>query len=547
MTTSAPSRERRRARVRVLALAASGAAFVGATGLHAQHPLAALPFDDPAYEQLQGLERSGCEAGRVSAYRPYLVRDIRASLTVAATDAGCSGPLLVALQTRFARDTFDIFADSEGTLYAGAAASARAVHLSGGEFRPLWRGARSAGEGDPPFSGALRARLTWGASRLLAVTEGVAFSHRRNEPANRQRALRNTGGSVDFGESYLSGQLGEHVTLSLGRMPEAWLGSGRESLLLAAHGPALDRFLIAGIWRRVEVRAVLASLNQVELTPELDSIPQGTGSRFYRYLVAHALTVRPTGAIEVTVGESALLARGTRTLDMAYANPVMLYVVTQNDSSRSGADASDNIQMFGALRLRSGGTVFRGELLVDDIQIDSKDRARIQDQLAWSVTATQALPLLWRSSALAEYRKVNSYTYLRRSYAGAYHLHDQPLGSELGPDADLWRVGAESWPTGGLRIGGGVSGWRQGALRIDQRPGRDVNETRGQPFPTVSAGRPAAQRALLADGGLSYLRHPLTLDTRVEAARLTNPRNELASAATYVRASVTARYAFRIP
>ena len=521
--------------------------MLGTTPLAAQHPLAALPFDDPAYEQLEGLERSGCASGRVSAYRPFLVRDIRVALTQAVAESGCSGPLLTALRDRFARDTFDIFADNEGTLYAGAAATARAVQLSGGEFRPLWRGARSAEEGDPVLSGFVRARLTWGATRLLAVTEGIGYTHRRNEPAMRQRALRNTGGAVDFGDSYLSGQLGEHVTLSLGRMGEAWLGSGRESLLLSAHGPALDRFLIAGRWRRVEVRSVLASLNQVELTPELDSVAQGTGHRFYRYLLAHALTVRPTEAIEITVGESALLARGTRTLDMAYANPVMLYVVTQNDSSRSGADASDNIQMFGALRLRSGGTVFRGELLVDDIQIDSKDRETIQDQIAWSVTGTQALPLMWRGSAIAEYRKVNSYTYIRRSYAGAYQMHDQPLGSELGPDADLWRVGAESWPTGALRVSGGIGGWRQGALRLDQRPGRDVNDTRGQPFPTVSADRPGAQRAVLVDGGVSYLRYPLTVDVRVEGARLTNPRNQLASPATYVRASVTARHAFRIP
>ena len=56
------------------------------SAVYAQHPLASLPFDDPAYEVLDGLVSTGCGPARVSPYRPYLIRDVRAALDAAASD-----------------------------------------------------------------------------------------------------------------------------------------------------------------------------------------------------------------------------------------------------------------------------------------------------------------------------------------------------------------------------------------------------------------------------------------------------------------------------
>jgi hypothetical protein len=519
-------------------LAAPAAAF-------AQHPLASLPFDDPAYEVLDGLVRTGCAPARVSAYRPYLVRDVRAALAAADSDRMCAPAMVGALHDRFRADTLDLFSDGEGAFGGGAALTVAATQLSNGEFRPLWRGIRPKAEGDPALSATGRARVTWGSRKAYAVAEGIGYTSRRNNPANRQRALRNTGGAVDFGESYFNIQVGRPLTLTFGRGNEAWLGEGRESLLLSAWGPMLDRVALGGRWKHVEARALYGTLSDVELTPGLDSVPGTSAVHFYRYVVAHALTLRVKSSLELTLGESAILARGAKTLDLAYANPLMAYVVTQNDTARSGPD--ENLQVFGALRAHSGGSAVQAELLVDDIQIDPKDRKTIQDQLGWSIRGTQALPLIVPTAAMVEYRHINSYTYLRNRYATAYQTYDQPLGSELGPDADFWRVGGELWPHALVRMSGGAGMWRQGAQRLEQRPGRNSNGHAGEPFPSVTVARPFVQRALLADAAISYLARPLTLSVRAEGARAQHPNNQDVATASYVRIQLIGTYAYRIP
>ena len=514
----------------------------------AQHPLVSLPLDDPAYQLLDGLLHAGCQPARVSAYRPYLLRDVRLAVRRAATDSTCAGSLVTVLRDRFTRDTFDIFTDNEGVLSAGGALTLRATQLSNGEFRPLWMGVRPKEQGDPPITAVGQGRVTWGSKNVVGVIEAVGYTHRRNDPSLHQRAVRSTSGAIDFGESYVNAQLGKWLTLSFGRASEAWLGEGRESLTLSAWGPALDRIELSGRWRRVEARALIASLASVQMDPAVDSLPAGSvPRRFYRQLFGHSLTIRPTQALELSLGETMLIARGTQTLELAYMNPLMAYVITQNDTSRYNATQNDNLQLFGGVRLHSGASALQAELLVDDIQIDPKDRKTVQDQLAWSVRGTQGLPLVIPASAVAEYRHVNSYAYLRNFYATAYQSYDAPLGSELGPDADLWRVGGELWPSGTMQLTGGVSGWRQGAQRIDQRFGRNSNGHAGDPYPSVTPDRPFVQRAILTDAAASYLKYPVTLTARLEAARVKNPNNQLSATASYVRLQLIGRYAYRLP
>ena len=89
--------------------------------------------------------------------------------------------------------------------------------------------------------------------------------------------------------------------------------------------------------------------------------------------------------------------------------------------------------------------------------------------------------------------------------------------------------------------------WRQGAQRLEQRPGKNSNGHAGEPFPSVTAERPVVQRALLLDAGLSYLARPLTLSLRAEAARAQHPNNQDLATASYVRIQLIGTYAYRIP
>jgi hypothetical protein len=69
----------------------------------------------------------------------------------------------------------------------------------------------------------------------------------------------------------------------------------------------------------------------------------------------------------------------------------------------------------------------------------------------------------------------------------------------------------------------------------------------GKPFPSTSLEGPFVQRASLGRISAELLRHVVPISATVEAARITNANNQLASAALYLRAQISGAYAFRYP
>ncbi|MBX6331067.1 MAG: hypothetical protein IRY91_04390, partial [Gemmatimonadaceae bacterium] len=453
--------------------AALALAIAAAPPAAAQHPLVALPLSDPAYTQLDGLLARGCDAARVSPFRPFMVKDVRRALREARGERTCAGPMLDRLAQRFLADSAagdSLAALTRVTL--GASLTVQGTALHGGEFAPLWRDVRATSAGTPPAVGLASLRLTWtGGPNLVAVSEAYGETSRRNDPTVRAGIFRNSQAVIDVNDAYVAGKLGP-VVLSVGRAREAWLGEGDESLVLSAHGPPLDRVALTAQWSRFELRALLASLNDVVLTPAQDTIADSLGAqRWHRMLAAHALTYRPSRRVELTIGETALIPHQGSGFQLAYANPVLIYQMAQQDSAReTRPEGNVNLTAFGGARATIGRATVQGELLIDDIQIDAKDRRRFPDQLAWNLRATYPLPLPLSPILEGQYRRIGSFTYLESFYTDSWQQYNQPIGSELGPDADLARLGAQLWPSGRLRLGVGVSRWRHGAHRIDQRP-----------------------------------------------------------------------------
>jgi hypothetical protein len=527
----------------------AAALALASAAAEAQHALVMLPLEDPAYVQLEGLVRQGCDVARVSPYRPYLVRDIRRAVARARAAAPCAGALLDAIAARFVEPE-GAEADSarDRAVRVGGAVGVRATGLNKGEFRPLWRDIRSTDAGDPEAVGIVRGRLTWiGGKNVVAVTEAYAQTNTRNDPRTRARPFRSTEGVLDFDDAYLNGRVGSLV-LSLGRTREAWLGEGEESLVLSAHGPALDRLLATATWGKFEIRALFGSINDVTLTEAAGELPAGSADqRIHRMVAAHAITWRPTPVWELTLGETVLLSRRGGGVDLSFVNPLMPYLVTEHDESRDGDAVGNNIVAFAGARVSAGRAIVTAELAVDDIQIDAADRKNVPDQLAWRFKATHPLPLVIPASVGVEYRRVDSYTYMRRFYSEAYQQYDEPLGTELGPDADLLRGEGEVWGGAHLRLSAGIGRWRHGALRIDMRPGESAVGHAGESYPSVSVLRPAVQRAWLGDVTAEWLDAVVPLSFRAEMARVDDVNNQITTPTTYLRVHFAGSYRFRYP
>jgi hypothetical protein len=310
----------------------------------------------------------------------------------------------------------------------------------------------------------------------------------------------------------------------------------------------MDRLALRAKWSRFEARGMFASIDDVVLT-DADGLASGTPpQRLHRFLAAHALTARITPGWEVTLGETALLTRRGGGIDLAFVNPVTIFVVAENDTSHAGAASDENnLTAFAATRVVRGRATFEGELVIDDIQIDAKDRENLPHQLAWRLATTLGLPLARPTSVGLEYRRVGSYTYLRDLYAHVYQQYDVPIGSELGPDADMLRATAELWPNGRLRLSGGIARWRQGAQRIFARPSEGAFGHAGEPFPSVTPERPAPVRAWIAQGGVALLDSRFTIRVSGELASIDNVDHQPSQSATSLRAHVTGTYRFRYP
>lgn len=504
----------------------------------------ALPLGDPAYAQLDALERSGCEAARVSVARPYDIRSIRWALDAATRDARCTGKLLNALRTRFARTP----ADTGNSVRAGAAATVRATGLVNGEFLPLWENVRPSGQGDPPLVGQANLRLSWGnGDQIIVVGDAYVESNSRNDPLSSERQFRQSTAVIDMDEAYVAGRaLG--ITFSLGRERVAWLGDSTESMILGANGPAINRISADFRSAHFEGHALFGSLDDVVLTSGQDSIESFYGpQRFYRYIAGHMLTWRPNRTVEVSAGETALLSRGSQTIDLYYVNPFVPYVITQLDTGETGNDARDNLNAFSSLRLYLGRTTLAGELLVDDIQIDDADRKVTPDQLGWRLTASTPLPLAIPSTGSLTYEHIDSYTYMRPYYMEVYQYYNVPLGSALGPDADYLHADADVFATPFIRLAAGLGEWRRGLQRIDERPAQTAVGTGGDaPFPTSTVTQPV-QTALLGNVSVQLLTPVFPLTFRVDAARITNVNNTATTPTMYASFKLMATYAFRYP
>ena len=531
----------------------------------AQFGLVTLPINDPAYVQLAVLERLGCAAARVSVDRPYQVRLVRAALVAARAEGACSGPILDALQARFESqpDTSQVstpviqalqtrselpVGDSGQGVRFGAAAQLRATALHNGEITPLWENVRPTSEGDPPAVGVLHGRITYGAGDHLAiVVDGYGETNARNDPQVSAKPLRGASGVLDASEAYVSARAGV-FSFTLGRGPEAWLGEGTDSPVLSANGPSYNRIAAAFNTAHFEGRALFGELDDVVLDSAQDHITSTIGpQRFYRYLVGHSLTWRPSRSIEVTAGETAVLPRGSQTVDFYYLNPFVPYLITAHDTGKTGeGNAHDNLTAFGAVRGRLGRVTASAELLIDDIQIDASRRANTPDLLGYVLTVSSPVPIGVPATVQLQYQRVDTYTYLREFYDEVLQYYNNPLASELGPDADYGRISGEILPTGWIRLAGDAGIWRRGLQRIYERPAQNAVGHPGIGFPSSASAQPI-QIAGLAHAYVQLLTPALPITAAVTVARIRDANNLPVGTATYGQAQLYVTYAFRYP
>ena len=181
-----------------------------------------------------------------------------------------------------------------------------------------------------------------------------------------------------------------------------------------------------------------------------------------------------------------------------------------------------------ASRPRTPFATFDGEILADQ-QLKS-------DHLGYLISGTVPLPTRLPISLDATFEHMGRDTYTSQYYASVSQHYGVPLGSGLGPDAELGQVGAEVFAAGPLRVAGDIGIWRRGKVRIDERPAQ----------PSTGSDGPE-QRATIGDLSIQFLTPVVPVTIKFTGATVTNANNVASPSSSYGQTQIIASYAFRYP
>jgi len=219
-----------------------------------------------------------------------------------------------------------------------------------------------------------------------------------------------------------------------------------------------------------------------------------------------------------------VLPSASRALDLFYVNPFTKYP----DTTRRLVNVTNHVETFGGLRLRAGVATFDGEVLAD--------QSVKSEHLAYLLSATTPLPTHIPVSLVATFEHIGRETYTSRYFASVAEHYGVPLGSVLGPDAELGKVGAEVFVAGPLRVAGDIGIWRRGRVRIDERPAQ----------PGAGPDGPD-QRATISDLTIQFLTPVVPVTLRFSGATVKNANNVVSPSSSYGQTQIIASYAFRYP
>jgi hypothetical protein len=311
-----------------------------------------------------------------------------------------------------------------------------------------------------PYAGFTSGRGLAGGLRFRLDTDGAQI------PNFNGREWRN-GLTGDARQAYLLLQFGA-VDVVLGRDDLRWGASERSSLLLSAYAPAFDQLGLRFKIGPITASSFAGSLDDMTLdqpTAEApgDTLPAGTVVR--RHVSGHRVEWRVSDAVTVGIAEAIVYGGEDRGLEAQYVIPVNIYYAAQWNSG-----INDNALFGATLEVRPGRDAqLYGELLVDDAQIDSNTPADEEPfQGGLLVGGRLYDPLGLEGAALrAEFAKVWPYTYNQVLPWNRYLYHDQPIGFDLGSDAQAIRAQFTRWagPNFTWSLDGRYE--ERGATRID--------------------------------------------------------------------------------
>ena len=402
---------------------AAGAAALGAV-LSAEAPAQAnlyLPLDHPASALVEALRTRGHLPGLWSLERPYRASELRAALAEGLPED--LGPVLGSWAESLER-ALDVLtgdrADGAADPALRAAVLLEASVTAQSSARRELMLADSVSGAYPRVGG----RLTLAAGPVIA-TGRIAFDRRlRDDPEFTGKKDRSLIGRNE--EAYVSGHW-SHGELFLGRLGRGWGPAAVRGLQLGDLPYGYDHLFARLGGERIRVSALLG---------RLDDWRYGTDSVASRWFVAHRLALR-AGPLELAGTESMLFGGVGRGFELAYANPLTLYDITQYNEDEQG---NVNVGIDAALAMGRLGTL-AAQGMLDDLQIDDCG-PNCEEPPSYGLTVAWEGLALGAHTLFASYTRLTNLAYRTPAPHETYAFRGIGLGHAF-TDYDEARAGAE--------------------------------------------------------------------------------------------------------
>lgn len=255
------------------------------------------------------------------------------------------------------------------------------------------------------------------------------------------------------------------VRLTAGRS-ELALGQagGSSSVFMSDSIAPLDQLRVDLVTGALRFTGLIARLNGDEQNRMLDELertipgsmpPPGRERRGVdRLFYLHRIDWQPASALQVAISEAALVTGIDRGLDARYANLLIPFFVTQEDEDESGGADVNVMVNAEALLLVPFGARLWADVYVQEFFIDADKRENIGNQMAYKAGGLLAGDAIGVPTVTAglEYTRVDVFTYLHRGLNTNHTQFGAPIGSSLGPDADMGQAWITWKPRVNLRL-----------------------------------------------------------------------------------------------
>ncbi|MFQ5865995.1 MAG: hypothetical protein ACE5IW_12275 [bacterium] len=290
----------------------------------------------------------------------------------------------------------------------------------------------------PHFAGAPYMNLTlWFHQKLSVEVYLRATSDPRSLPhfTGRPREVRRFGiNSAEFDHAVVSYH-NSWLVAQFGRGRQVWGPLESNNLVLSPNSAAYDHFLLEGRYRRMKLRFFYGFLESIT-----------HGGNFNRYLVGHGIEYNNRRNLIIGASELIILSGEDRPLDIAYLNPLLpvLEVELNDRTNKDRGTASSNavwsllFDWMPVLGLR-----LSGNFTIDEFQFDKKDREEGRpDAVAYQFRGAYSHTLGRIAATFSiDYTRVGTFTFRHTAGTNNFVSRKLPLGTDIGSDADQWRLG----------------------------------------------------------------------------------------------------------